>query len=218
MNPYNNNIVETKRKYGEIELIIGPMYSGKSSRLLVLADRYERAKHRVLCLNHSSDKRYSNNNEIISHNMTKRDCIKTDTIKSIEYLISKYDVICVDEGQFFQDIILCDEYASKYPTKWIIAALDGDINKKPFKTIMQLIPCSNSCKKYSAVCPDCGVDAPFTTKINAPVLKGFNIELSSNEDTVKDDVFIQVGGVETYKAVCRACHDKFSIVIDKNEK
>merc|ERR1711959_191235 len=75
-----------------------------------------------------------------------------------------YDVIGIDEGQFFPDLIeFCDEMANKGKTI-VIAALDGDFQRKPFGRVLELVPKAESVQKLNAVCQLCYADAPFTKR------------------------------------------------------
>lgn len=98
-----------------------------------------------------------------------------------------YDVVAIDEGQFFPDICEYAESLANQGIVVIVAALDGTFQRKPFGHILDLVPLAEIVTKLSAVCIDCGKEAAFTKR----VVDSQEIEL--------------IGGDETYKPVCRGC-------------
>ena len=88
---------------GHIELICGPMFSGKSTELLRRLKRYEIGGHRILRVKFSEDNRYSNDS-ISTHDRQTGKAVGAKMLKEIGDLWTTYDVIGVDEGQFFDDV------------------------------------------------------------------------------------------------------------------
>lgn len=86
-------------KHGEITLILGPMFSGKTSELIRLIRRYTCAKRRCVVIKYSKDNRYSDDCAA-SHNQDMIPAIATEHLTSVEAAVESYDVIGVDEGQF----------------------------------------------------------------------------------------------------------------------
>ena len=77
----------------------------------------------------------------------------------------KFDVVAVDEGQFFNDIVgVCERLANEGKIV-IVAALDGTFQRKPFGNILNLVPLAERLTKLSAVCVECGKEAAFTKRI-----------------------------------------------------
>ena len=102
-------------------------------------------------------------------------------------LCEGYDVIGVDEGQFFSEIVeFCEALANKDKIV-LVSALDGTFERKPFGNILNLIPLAEKVTKLCAVCVYCTSEAAFTKRI----VESKEIEL--------------IGGAEMYKPVCRAC-------------
>jgi hypothetical protein len=99
-----------------------------------------------------------------------------------------YDCIGIDEGQFFPDIVpFCEKMANIGKTV-IVAALDGTFQRKPFGSVLDLIPLAESVTKLSAVCMLCYNDASFTERLG-------------------DELAVEViGGSDKYLAVCRQCY------------
>jgi len=98
----------------------------------------------------------------------------------------EYDVIGIDEGQFFPDIRWAELMANSGKVV-LIAALDGTYQRKPFENIMNLIPLAENVTKLSAVCMNCFGEASFSKRI-------------TEEQSLE-----VIGGADKYMAVCRDC-------------
>ena len=181
-------------KTGYLELIIGPMYAGKSTELIRIINRYKCLKKEIIVINHTFNNRYGSNG-LTTHNRQIFDkCIIVDKLNDInihhQQLLNKADVIIIEELQFFQDaynviIDWCDNH-----NKIVIAAgLDGDFLRSPFGDVLKLIPHAEKVKKLSALCKRCGdgTPAPFSKRIT-----------NSSETTL-------VGSDDVYEALCRKC-------------
>ena len=176
---------------GSISLVMGGMFSGKSTELLRIINRWKVIGKKIMIINHSLDDRYSNNNKIATHDKQFTDCI------SVEYLIplmetpeyKNSDIIVIEEGQFFKDLFAFSTISADKNNKiLVIAGLDGDSNREPFGDILRLIPHSESVIKLSAICLMCndGTTAHFSKRLN-----------NSNDSQV------HVGTDNDYVAVCR---------------
>jgi len=175
-------------KYGRIQLITGPMFSGKSTELLRKMRVFEVAKHCSLIIKYSKDKRYDNT-KISTHDKQMRQAINTSKLSTIDKsIIDSCTIIGIDEGQFFEDV---EQFCVKYANLGkivIVAALDGTFEQKPFQNILNLIPHSESVVKLSAVCMACFREAAFTRRLD-PSDKRVEV----------------IGSEDIYAAVCRRC-------------
>ena len=174
---------------GYLKLYLGPMFAGKTSAIVQNYRRYIRAKKRVLVVNHAFDTRYSETN-LSTHDGIEIPCVfATELSRVTEMIREDYDVILINEGQFFPDIydttLLWTEQLSKMV---YVCALDGDSNREPFGDILRLIPCADTYEKLTAICESCGSNAPFTYR---------DPELSNGEK-------IQIG-VSEFRPLCRGC-------------
>jgi len=175
-------------KCGQINLIIGCMFSGKTSELIRECRRRLNIGQKVLGINYSDDKRYTNEDYIVAHNLERIKCLRAKYLKDIPLSeIQKVDFIFIDEGQFFSDlkeyvIKWCEEYNKSIT----IISLDGDFQRNVFGNIFQLIPYCNKITKLTALCKLCcdGTEALFTCR-------------KSNEN---EQVII---GIENYIPLCR---------------
>ncbi|KAM3145845.1 hypothetical protein pb186bvf_002140 [Paramecium bursaria] len=173
---------------GSITLIFGPMFSGKTSELMRLVKRFTIAERKVLVLNYANDCRYSDESVISTHDKTHFKAIKITQLSDIERQCTHYDVVAIDEGQFFQDIVTFSEKLANDGKIILIAALDGTFDRKPFNNILELVPLAEKVKKLNAVCWFCKQEiAAFTKRI----VESQEIEL--------------IGGDEMYKPACRNC-------------
>ena len=175
--------------FGRLELIIGGMFSGKSSELIRRLKRYQAINGNILVINSSKDTR-SNVEVLQTHDMVTMECIKTDNI--IEIIDSeKYknaNIIGIDEAQFFCQLITFVKLALSDGKHIIVAGLDGDFKQEMFGYILHLIPLCDDVQKLTALCMECrnGTPGPFSKR----TLPGC-------------DEQEMVGAKDHYKAVCR---------------
>jgi len=154
------------------------MFSGKSTELIQVINRFKLLKRRILAINHVFDKRYGIN-KIISHDRTEESCIQIDKLNSIvdtvEYTES--DIIVIEEAHFFEDLYDFVMLSCSKNKKIYVAGLSGDYKLDPIGEILRLIPCCDTVKKLSALCLKCndGTAAYFSKRIdknNSQILVG----------------------------------------------
>ena len=177
---------------GKIELILGPMFSGKSTRLIGVIRKYTYKAKKTIMVKFFADKRFSDKSEVVTHDLLKYDSIECKNLREHIEKLKGYDVIGIDEGQFFSDLVeICEELALMKKTI-IIAALNGDFRMDPFPVIAKIIPKADKIKLLKAYCFNCHKDAKFSLRI-----------VQSNETVL-------IGAGEAYKPACRNCHIHFS--------
>ena len=121
----------------------------------------------------------------MTHDLASMPALPTKDLRNIDNVSHNYDVIGIDEGQFFNDIAhYCEKWAQTGKTV-IVAALDAAFQRKPFNFILQLVPLAEKVTKLTAVCTDCAADAAFTAR------------------TTKETDVEVIGGSSSYKAVCK---------------
>lgn len=169
---------------GSIHLILGPMYSGKTSELIKRYDRYTIGGKKCLMIKYKNDTRYASD-AVVTHNGTKVESHVTENLYELDQMVQDFDVICIDEIQFYQDApIFCDKWAND--GKIIICCgLNGSFKRKPFPVISSLIPLVDDISFLTAICEDTGNEAPFSHRTT-----------EDQEDQV-------IGGKEMYQAVDR---------------
>lgn len=134
-----------------IDIIIGSMYSGKSTELLRRCKRFEAIGKYVLKINHIYDTR--TDNSIQTHSNDKVHATKTNKLLDIVFTSDflKSDIIAIDEAQFFNDLYDFVLYCENKNKSVIISGLDGDSNRKPFGQILMCIPLCDTVIKLKAL-------------------------------------------------------------------
>jgi thymidine kinase len=174
---------------GQIEVICGSMFSGKTEELIRRLRRAQIAKQKVEIFKPAIDKRFSEN-EIVSHSEQKIPSTVVETAEQILLFSADAEVIGIDEAQFF-DINLvevCQKLAEQ-GKRVIVAGLDTDFRGIPFEPIPQLLAIAEYITKTLAVCVKCGAPANRTQRISN---KGARV---------------LVGATDLYEARCRNCYE-----------
>lgn len=175
---------------GELHLILGCMYSGKTTELLKRYDRYQLGNKKCLLIKYKKDTRYDKQ-YVVTHNGIKANASICENLYELDHLIPEYDIICIDEIQFYKDAYIFCEKWSSFDNKVVHACgLNGTFARKPFKNISDLIPLTNSIKFEQAVCKETGKDGLYSHRL-------------SNQ---KEEVII--GGSELYIAADRETYFK----------
>ena len=176
-----------------IHLITGCMFSGKTSSLINIAKMQKLLNKKVLIINFNEDTRYSPNNKITTHDNISFDCFPCakDLFGAMSNEYINADVICINEGQFFDNLVSFCIMACEQSKDVYVCGLDGDYLKRPFGEILNLIPHCDSVSKLKALCMSCknGTHASFTKKIK------------------KSDELVEIGSTEIYMPVCRNCYN-----------
>lgn len=176
-----------RKTRGQIQVIFGPMFSGKSTELMRRVRRFQIAQYNCLVIKYAKDTRYSDNG-MATHDKNTMEAVPANCLADVRSLALKACVIGIDEGQFFPDTVeFCEEMANSGKTV-IVAALDGTFQRKPFGNILNLIPLAESVVKLHAVCMQCYKEAAYTKRIGA-----------------EKEVEV-IGGADKYQAVCRKCY------------
>ena len=89
---------------GKIIVIIGPMFSGKSTKLIEIINRYVYKKKKVIMLKFHMDTRYSEKDILVTHDNREYPAIPVSEIGPMMDTIKDYEVIGIDEGQFYVDV------------------------------------------------------------------------------------------------------------------
>ena len=180
---------------GYLELILGPMFSGKSSHLVEIYKQCKFCNISVAVINHSIDNRYDD--ELLStHDKIKIPCIKTEKLADVwTTLDDTIDVILINEGQFFPDLyeVVVDMLYNK--KKVHVCGLDGDFERKKFGAILDLIPLCDKVIKLTSLCSSCKNGTPGI----------FSMRLSCDKTQT-------LVGSDNYMPVCRKCYDQNSFL------
>lgn len=170
-----------------IHLILGCMWSGKSTELFRRLRRAEHAGMQTRLYKYARDNRYVGRQELAaSHDGLQRQAIPVEFLDPKE--IVPGSVIGIDEGQFIDNLMPFCEEAARQGCTVIVAALDSDFLRNCFPRIQELLPKCEHIDKLHAVCFICKGEASFTQRID------------KKKRSVED-----IGGDEKYRAVCRNC-------------
>ncbi|XP_075701335.1 thymidine kinase, cytosolic isoform X2 [Rhinoderma darwinii] len=172
---------------GQIQVILGPMFSGKSTELMRRVRRFQVAQYRCILIKYAKDTRYSKE-QLATHDRHTMSAVSACNLADVFSEALIYSVIGIDEGQFFPDVVeFCEDMANKGKTV-IVAALDGTFQRKAFGDILNLVPLAESVVKLNAVCMGCYREASYTKRLGA-----------------EKEVEV-IGGADKYHSVCRPCY------------
>lgn len=177
-------------KIGWIEVICGPMFSGKSEELIRRLRRAMIARKRVQVFKPAIDTRYSND-EIVSHADVR---MKSEAVGSVREVLTRLDwrteVVGFDEANFLgPDLVDISNQLADSGKQVIIAGLDTDFMGRPFPPIPELLALAESITKTLAICMRCGNPAKHTQRL------------------VESEDLIVVGAAGMYEARCRRCFE-----------
>jgi len=175
---------------GRITLLLGCMFAQKTTELLRRVRRYKSIGYKILLINYISDNRYGTNC-IASHDKDIETASCMDLLKHVDHLAhsGEYQVIAIDEGQFFPDLFEhVTRWADTLPIHIVIAGLSGNSDRQPFGDMLRLIPHAEEVEHLTALCSVCsdGTVAMYSKFIGD-----------------KKSV-IHIGGAESFMPVCRA--------------
>lgn len=177
----------------KLDMILGPMFSGKTTKLLEIMDMLNKKKIKYIVVKPTIDDRYTdnNNNFIVSHNLKKKECIVTKNLDNIIEEIKKDNnikYVLIDEAQFFSGLYnFCIYCLEKININVVVTGLDGDFLRKPMGEILNLLPIANNITKLSGKCNH---------------LNCINPAIFSHR-TVSDKSQVLIGGGDKYISLCR---------------
>jgi thymidine kinase len=202
-----NNSTHSNQFTSYLELFIGPMFSGKTSKLVEIYKQCLFCNIPVAVINHSIDIRY-HNNLLSTHDKIMIPCIQTNKLKDIwqydktinnsnsilqrmddSLKLINADVIIINEGQFFDDLLPAVEHMLQDNKKIYVGGLDGDFERKKFGQILDLIPLCDKVTKMTSLCGIC--------KNGTPGIFSKRISLEKEQTVV---------GSDNYIPVCRPCY------------
>lgn len=184
-------------KTGMVEVICGPMFSGKTEELIRRLRRAKIARQRVVVFKPRVDNRYDEV-QIVSHSAQRIPSVPVEDPLAMEHCLQQLsypvDVVGIDEAQFFDSslVTFVDDLADR-GVRVVVAGLDQDYQGQPFGPMPNMLAIADVVTKQYAVCVVCTSPASRTQRITAPGVA------PSNEQ-------VMVGALEAYEARCRTCH------------
>ena len=182
--------MDRRADQGWIEVIAGPMFSGKSEELIRRVTRYHLARVPTQTFKPSLDTRYAET-EVVSHSkMSTKALPVADSDELLRAVEDRTVVVGIDEGQFFDDgLVAVAELLAGAGKNLIIAGLDLDYLGRPFEPIPSLMLRAEYVTKSLAVCHRCGGPGLFTQRV------------------VQSDELVVLGATDAYEARCRHCYN-----------
>jgi thymidine kinase len=189
---------------GYLEIILGPMYASKSTRLVDIYKQCKFCNIPVTAINHTIDNRYDN--ELLStHDHVKIPCLQASQLTDIwrengyqkicdkrDYTVLRNsDVILINEGQFFPDLYDVVVDMLLHNKKVYVCGLDGDFERKKFGQILDLVPLCDKVTKLSSLCSLCKNGTPGI----------FSMRLTKEKQQT-------LVGSDNYIPVCRKCYEQ----------
>lgn len=177
-------------RQGRIEVICGSMFSGKTEELIRRIRRAMFARQKVEIFKPAMDTRYSEE-DVVSHEGNSIHSTPIDSSASLLLLAQGYDVIGIDEAQFFDQHIVevCNRLASD-GIRVIVAGLDLDFKGEPFGPMPDLMAIADEVSKMHAICVRCGALAYISHRL-------VNVEKQ-----------VLLGEKMEYEPLCRDCYSK----------
>jgi thymidine kinase len=178
---------------GYLEIIFGPMFSGKTTTLIQRYNQHKLLGHKIIAINYFQDTRYGETG-LYSHDGVNIDCIQSKTLKQVidenSIIVDESNVIIINEGQFFDDILETVIHWVENKQKIVyVCGLDSDFKRNKFGNFLELIPFCDNITKLQSLCMQCknGEKALFSKRIT------------------NDESQIVIGS-SNYIPVCRTCY------------
>ncbi len=196
---------------GYLELFIGPMFSGKTSKILDIYKQCKFCNIPVTIINHTIDIRY-HDTMVSTHDQIMAPCLQARELNDIwtdcgykksgekkdlwaHGAVRDSDVILINEGQFFPDLYDVVLDMLRCNKKIYICGLDGDFERKKFGQILDLIPLCDKVTKLTSLCSQCKNGTPGI----------FSMRLTN--ETAQTVV-----GTDNYIPVCRKCYTSSNVL------
>jgi thymidine kinase len=175
-----------------LELIVGPMFAGKSSAILSRVRRARTLDWNVFLVTCAIDTRYDASGcQIITHDKDGLSAIGVKSLEGVRGLKDYIDarLVVIEEAQFFTDLYEFVRVAVEDDKKdLVIVGLDGDSDRKPFGKVLDLIPLCDKVTKLTSLCKRCGDGTPAL----------FSALVHGQKDSQ-----VCVGGADMYEPMCR---------------
>lgn len=176
---------------GRIEIITGPMFSGKSEELMRRLRRSKIAGYNVGLFKPDIDHRYEHK-KVVSHNGVEMDAIIVRSASDLRIQGLGYDIIGIDEIQFIEKVVPAIQELARNAIV-VVSGLDMTYRAEPFGEMPTLLAIAERVDKLTAVCHSCGADATRTQR------------LVNGKPASFTGPTVQIGGIESYEARCVKC-------------
>jgi thymidine kinase len=188
-----------------LQLIVGPMFAGKSTSLIREFRIHKFLKRNILVVNHTFNQRYNSNSVtthdhiVIDHDQDK--IVVTDNLESVfeRNDFMEIDVILIEELQFFQNAgSIIKKFVETYGKIIIASGLIATGERKPFGDVLELMLFADHIEHRKALCKRCcdGTEAPFSSRCA-------HAHSQTQNNAQNGSITIDVGAEDKYEALCR---------------
>lgn len=191
---------------GRIEVICGPMFSGKTEELVKRLRRAQIARLRVKVFKPKIDDRY-HHSDVVSHSRQRIESIPVNGSADVAAMLAAEpaDVVGIDEAQFFDEgIVEVAEQLADQGARVVVAGLELDYLARPFGSMWRLLALAEEVTKQLAICISCGAPASRSQRVHpeaARLMPGGDLEGQQADQVL-------VGSDDAYEARCRRCFVK----------
>lgn len=192
VNSVSRHTFSTRAVNGKVQVVCGPMFSGKTKTLISLISDYLKDRKKVVVFKPKLDDRYAEES-IVSHDKDEAQAFSVTRPAEMLDLFHRADVIAIDEVQFFDESIVgvCETIAD-YGKIVVVAGLDLDYLGRPFGSMPQLMSVADEIIKLNSVCTFCSGRARFSHRIS------------------KDQGVVVLGEKDKYVPLCRSCYNEMN--------
>jgi len=192
VNSVSRHTFSTRAVNGKVQVVCGPMFSGKTKTLISLISDYLKDRKKVVVFKPKLDDRYAEES-IVSHDKDEAQAFSVTRPAEMLDLFHRADVIAIDEVQFFDESIVgvCETIAD-YGKIVVVAGLDLDYLGRPFGSMPQLMSVADEIIKLNSVCTFCSGRARFSHRIS------------------KDQGVVVLGEKDRYVPLCRSCYNEMN--------
>lgn len=189
------------QKEHEIEVIIGPMFSGKTLLMIEKIEKLRRKGYSCLYIKSSKDTR-SPKDKIQTHNFVEKECITVLSLKEAQKMdqVKESQCLGIDEGQMFDDLVKMCKRWIKTKVRILVSGCDSDFKQRPFGQILHLVSRAERVKKLSTLCMICSKRGSF------------------NFRKTEDNSVELIGGADIYRVLCRNCYQNEMLQRKKAKK
>jgi thymidine kinase len=179
-----------------LELLIGPMFAGKSSAIQSIVRRHQSLGWAVFVVTNAMDTRYSAEPMVVNHDKQMIPAVAfTDLMPALErtdYKASR--LVVIEEAQFFADLLPFVQHVVDVDKKHcVVVGLDGDAERRPFGRVLELVPHCDRVTKLTSMCKACGDGTPAL----------FTFATGAAATAASEAGVPCVGGAEAYIPLCR---------------
>ncbi|ELT95171.1 hypothetical protein CAPTEDRAFT_55599, partial [Capitella teleta] len=193
---------------GSIHLILGPMFAGKTSRLINEVNDAKKADLECVVITHDDSHRFSTRTEIVTHALMRCPAISLASLSEVprDLLVNPPDLIAIDEGQFFSqeedELLNFCEMMANMGVRVVVAGLSGTFHRTPFWDLLKIIPCAEEITHLNSRCSSCVEEykAVFTQR-TVPILSDEEVQQLDEKEYKRS----LIGGEESYAPCCRRC-------------